>query len=147
MRQLTILLIVMTMISCTTKNDVDISKYPIITTAKEFKEFYNLSLDTSGKYEESNITKYFDGSFELEYIYDLIETEKHDPLFYSITIEKGPTLNDAKQTYIFGKGAVNLVVNSFSQGSIEIDSLKLPGDESYYSIRTYEGEPNGVFIL
>ena len=69
MRQLAILLIVIIIYSCSTNSDVDISKYPIILSAKELKEYYDLSLDVSGRFEESNITKYFDGSFELEYTY------------------------------------------------------------------------------
>lgn len=144
MKRLMILLFFIT--SCTSDNDVDISKYPIITTATQLSESYDVSLDLSGNYEKSTITKYIDGSIELEYTYDLLETDEYDPLFYSITITKEPTVKDAIETYRLTKGAVNLVSNSFNQGTIKVDTLELPGDENYYAIRTYDGEQNGVLF-
>jgi len=144
MKKLLILLIFI--ISCTSDNDVDISKYPIITTVTELSKSYDVSLDLSGNYEKSTITKYIDGSYELEYTYDLLETDEFDPLFYSITITKERTVKDAIESYHLTKGAVNLVSNSFSQGTIKVDTLELPGDESYYAIRTYNGEQNGVLF-
>lgn len=135
------------MMSCTSNNDIDISKYPIITTVAELSEFYDLNLDTTGQYEQSTITKYFDGSLALEYSYDLLESDTFDPLFYSITVEQERTPRDAREVFILGKNALNIVGNSFGQGTIKIDSLDLPGDDTYYALRTYDGQPNGMFYI
>jgi len=132
-------------LSCTTKKDLDISKYPIITTAAELSEYYDLKLDKSGEYESSAIIKYLDGSKELEYSYDLAETKYFDPLIYYITIQQERSVRDAKEVYVLGKTAIRLTGNSFNQGTIEIDSLMLPGDEYYYALRTYNDVPNGMF--
>ncbi|GAA4279302.1 hypothetical protein [Aquimarina mytili] len=145
MKRLAILLFLI-LSSCVPNRNIDISKYPIITTVTELSEVYDVSLDLSGNHEKSALTKYIDGSFELEYEYDLLETDKYDPLFYSITITKERTVREAIQTYLITKGATNLVSNSFSQGTITIDTLELPGDENYYALRTFEGELNGVLF-
>ena len=144
---LVVVVVVVVAVSCSTRNDVDIKDYPIVTTINELSDYYGLKIDNSGKYETTSITNYFDGSSELEYAYELLESEEYDPLFYSITIEKERTIKDAKEVYWLGKGAVELVGNSFDQGTIEIDSLQLPGDDSYYALRTLEGEPNGMFYI
>ena len=146
-RILLLLLVVVVTVSCSTRNDIDIKDYPIVTTINELSEYYDLKIDNSGKYETTSITNYFDGTFELEYAYELLESEEYDPLFYSITIDKERTIKDAKEVYILGKGAIKLVGNSFDQGTIEIDSLQLPGDDSYYALRTFEGEPNGMLYI
>jgi len=146
MNRILMILLVVT-VSCSTRNDVDIKDYPIVTTINELSDYYDLKIDSSGKYETTSITNYFDGSSELEYAYELLESEEYDPLFFSITIAKERTIKDAKEVYILGKGAVKLVGNSFDQGTIEIDSLQLPGDDSYYALRTLEGEPNGMFYI
>ena len=142
-----LIILVVLAFSCSTRNDIDIKDYPIVTTINELSEYYNLTVDKTGKYETTSITNYFDGSSQLEYTYELLESEKYDPLFYSITIDKERTLKDAKEVYIIGKSAVTIVGNSFNQGTIEIDSLQLPGDDSYYALRTLDGEPNGMFYI
>jgi hypothetical protein len=144
---LLIVFAITTLISCTTQKDVNLNNYPIVTTIKELSEYYDLKIDTTGIYETANITKYFDGSFELEYSYELLESEKYDPLIYSLTFLKEASIKDAKQSFTINKGALKLVGNSFEQGTIEIDSLKLPGDESYYALRTLNGEPSGMFYM
>ena len=141
-----ILLIGITISSCTTKKDIDISKYPIITTVKELTEFYDISLDSTGKYENSSVTMYFDGSSELNYAYELLETEKYDPLFYDITIDLERTKKDAIATYTLGKGALDIGNSLSGQGTIEVDSLDFGGDQSYYAIRTLDGNPSGIIF-
>lgn len=147
MKRTLIILLVVIAVSCSTRNDVDIKDYPIVTTINELSKYYDLKIDNSGKYETTSITKYFDGSYVLEYAYELLESEDYDPLYYSITIEKERTIKDAKEVYFLGIGAVKFVGNSFDQGTIEIDSLQLPGDDSYYALRTLEGEPSGMFYI
>ena len=147
MKKILILFLVLVTFSCITRNDVDIKDYPIVTTINELSDYYDLKIDNSGKYETTSITNYFDGSSELEYAYELLESEEYDPLYYSITIAKERTIKDAKESYWLGKGAVKLLGNSFDQGAIEIDSLQLPGDDSYYAFRTLDGEPNGMFFI
>ena len=133
--------------SCSTHKNVDIKDYPVVTTITDLSEYYELNIDKSGKYESTSITSYWDGSSELEYSYELLETKEFDPLFYSITIEKGRSVSDAKEAYSIGKGTVHVVGNAFDQGTIEIDSIELPGDESYYALRTLNGQPNGMFYI
>ena len=142
-----ILLIGIVISSCTKQKDIDISKYPIITTVKELTEFYDVSLDSTRKYENSSITMYFDGSSDLEYTYELLETEKYDPLFYNITIDLEPTEKDAILTYEVIKGALHIGSSLSGQGTIEIDSLDFGGDQSYYAIRTVDGDPNGIIFM
>lgn len=146
-RTITILLLAVFTISCSTQNDVDVKNYPLVLTIKELGKYYNLKIDHSGRYESTSITAYLDGSSELEYEYEMLESEIYDPLIYSVIIEKEKTIRDAKQVYSLGKGALKLAGNSFDQGTIEIDSLDLPRDDSYYAIRTYEGNPNGLFYI
>lgn len=148
MKKLTLfVLAIITLTSCTTQKNIDLGKYPIVTTIKELSEYYDLKIDTTGIYETANIVKYFDGSFELEYSYELLESENYDPLYYSLTFQKETSIKDAKQSFSISKGTLNLVGNSFEQGTIEIDTLKLPGDDSYYGMRTFNGEPNGMFYI
>ncbi|WP_298506542.1 hypothetical protein [uncultured Maribacter sp.] len=125
---------------------MDISKYPIVTTIKEVSKEYDIQVDLSGKSETSSLTKYLDGSIELEYTYDLIETDFYTPLFYSITITKDKTIKDAKENYKLSNDALGLVVNSFGQGTEEVTNMDLPGDENYYANRTYDGAPNGFLF-
>ena len=133
--------------SCSTRDDLDIKDYSIITSINELSEYFDLKIDKSGKYETASITNYFDGSTELEYAYELLESQKYDPLYYSITVDKEWSIKDAKEVYLLGKGALSLVGNSFGQGTKEIDTIKLPGDNSYYALRTLDGEPNGMFYI
>lgn len=145
-RALIIVLVIITT-SCSTRNDLDITDYPMVTTINEISEYYGLKIDTSGKYETSSITNYFDGTMELEYSYELLESEAYDPLFYSISIEKERTVKDAKELYFLSKAAVKLVGNSFKQSTVAIDSLQLSGDDTYYALRMFEGVPNGMFYM
>jgi hypothetical protein len=146
MKRALILLLLVSLASCTTKNNIDINTYPIVTTVAQLADYYILNVDTVGTYETTDITTYFDGSVELEYTYELLESEVLDPLYYSITIEKERTLKDAKEMYLIGLGAVKLVGNSFGQGTEKIESIDIPGDQSYYALRTLDGEPNGMFL-
>ena len=147
MKRILILVLVVIVVSCKTRNDVRIKDYPIVTTINELAKYYNLKIDESGKYETASITNYLDGASELEYSYELLESKQHDPLFYSVTIEKETSVKGAKEVYSLGKGIVKIAGNSFEQGTVEIDSMELPGDDSYYALRTFEGEPNGMFYI
>jgi len=142
-----ILLIGITITSCTTNNDIDISKYPIISTVKDLTENYDVLLDSTGKYENSSITMWFDGSSSLDYTYELLESEEYDPLFYSITIDLQLTKKDAIQSYTLGKGGFNIGNSLAGHGTIEIDSLDFGADQSYYAIRTIDGDPNGIIFI
>ncbi len=132
--------------SCVSDDTVDVSKYPIVTTIKEISDIYEVDLDLSGKSEKCSINTYFDGSVELEYTYDLIETDIYSPLYYSIVISKERNVAEAKKAYQLTNGAYSLVTSSFGQGTKEIKDINLPGDDSFYAIRTYDGEPNGVLL-
>jgi len=147
MKKLLILLISILIISCSTEENIDVKKYPIITTVHELAEYYDLNIDKSGKHETTSITTYIDGASEIDYAYELLDSEIHDQLFYSITIEKEKTVKEAKSTYQFGKGALELASGAFGQGVIEIDSIKIPSDDSYYALRTLEDEPNGMYFI
>lgn len=134
-------------LSCSSDKVSNISKYPIITSIKELSNNYDINLDRSGDYETCTTTKYLDGSFELDYEYDLTDTYDFDPLFYSITIESQPTAKDAKDIFRFGKKTI-LTVNDLSGFGIEeVNSIPIIGDEYYYALRTLEGENNGFLFM
>jgi len=133
--------------SCSTEENVKFSEYEIITTAKEINNYYNISLDTTGSSEEGRIRKFIDGSYELKYSYDLLETEEFHPLFYSIKIEVEPTASDAIENFGLSKKILFATNKTIGQKVIEIDSLELPGDQNYYAIRTSENKPVGLFFL
>ena len=142
-----IIFLVISILSCTTDEKVNVSDYPIVTTIGELTNYYELNLDRTGVYEKCVATKYLDGSSELEYEYDLVDTEEFDPLFYSITIESELTIEDAIDIYEFGKTTILTANDLIGFGRIEIDSIDFPGDANYYAIRTLEGEPNGLLFM
>ncbi|MBB3696812.1 hypothetical protein KMW28_22780 [Flammeovirga yaeyamensis] len=147
MKKILLFLLAIISISCKTNNNVDVNDYPIVTTIQTVAEYYDLKVDLSGKYETTSTTRYFDGSTELAYTYELLETEVYDPLYYSITIEKEVSEKDAKQLFLMGKGAINLIGKAYEQESKEITTLELPGDESFYAYRTVEGETIGMYYI
>lgn len=57
-------------ISCSVNKDVDIADYPLVMDVKELSQNYNLNIDTSGKHETTSITKYYEGTVELNYKYE-----------------------------------------------------------------------------
>jgi len=141
------LALILIVVSCSTKENIDISKYPIVPTIKDLLKLYDLKLDTTDKNISTSITKYFDGAKELDYTYELIETNKFDPLLYSVNINRDRSISDAKQTFSLGKNAIILAGKAFDQGVIEIDTLDLGGDDNYYALRTYKDQPNGILFM
>ena len=140
------LLFTLLLFSCSTDTTINISDYPVITTINELSDYYDLNIDTSSKYISTTLTHYWDGSSDLEYVYEQLEDESFDPLYYSISISKDLTISDAISNYSIALGTLKTVGNMSGQGTIEIDSLDLPGDNSYYAIRTSNGSPNGLFF-
>ena len=140
------LLLVLVSVSCITV-DADLNDYPIILSIDELAEYYGLKIDTTGEFEKTQLIKYIDGSIDLDYEYDMIETGIYDPIYYSISIEVAKTIKDAQESYDVVKGAFNIGYKISGLGTIEIDSLKLPGDENFYAISTYEDEPNGIIYM
>lgn len=136
-----------TIISCTSRKDVNSRDYAIITPVKEVSEFYEIPLDTSGTKEKTEVVKYIDGSAELSYTYDFIETEEFVPLFYTIKVEKERSVKDAMEVFLLTKttfkatnAAVGLTLN-------EVDEIALPGEQTYYAIRLKNNEPNGIILI
>ena len=146
MKKLLFLFLLTTTLACSKREDVDVKAYPIITTVAELSDYYVIDIDTTGAHEFTEITTYFDGSWELDYSYDFIETERFDPLFYSITIEGERTVSDAEDLYKINKGAISIAERAFDQEQVEIDTVPLPGDEAYYALRLSEGEPHGMYF-
>lgn len=123
------------------------SEYPIITRASELQDLYGISLDSSGTSESCKIFKYIDGTFELDYEYDLIETDEFLPLFYSITIESALSEKEALSNFNLEK---NIYSKADKLGGFKhelIDSLNLPGDPYFYAVRIYQGSPNGLIFM
>ncbi|WP_066629587.1 hypothetical protein [Labilibacter marinus] len=147
MRIVLAVLLLVGLSSCQTKKGIDPSKHPIITRVSELAEYFNLNIDCSEQLEETSITKFFDGSKSIDYSYELLDSEEYLPLVYSITIDIERTIKDAKETYTIGKGALAIGGKISGQGAIEIDSLNLQGDDTYYALRTYGDEPNGHFYM
>ena len=132
---------------CTQKEDIDVSKYPIITTVHDLADLYDVAVDTSGQFETVTLSQYFDGSFELEYDYELIDSEEYDPLIYSISVSGERNAKEAAESFTILKGTLEVFANTAGQSTTVIDSLDLPGDEYYYALREYDGEPNGLLYL
>ena len=135
--------------SCIVENDIDITKYPIITSVKELSEFYNISLDATGKYENSLISTYFDGSRQLTYSYEDLEGRDGMPLFYDITIDLETSLKDAALTYSMSKGAFKLGGSLASKTFIEIDNLYFGENfnESFYAYQTIDRDTTGIVFI
>jgi len=145
-----IILIIITcalLISCTKKNNIDYNKYEMLTLAKEISNYYGLNIDTSGVWENASIKKYWDGSYELNYTYDLRETEDYIPLYYSISISKESSTKEALSSYLVTKTTALATNNAIGQEVSAIDSIALPGDQNYYAIRTIKDEPSGIFLI
>lgn len=133
--------------SCMTDEDVDWKDYDIITTASQMNAYYDgLNLDLSGNSETAAITKYFDGTADITYEYENTEDPKYDPLYFSITVDVGLTEKDARETYTISKLALIEVgeLVDFENEEIPVD---LGHDETYYSLRSYEGELNGHLFV
>lgn len=132
---------------CMTDENIDWKQYDIITTAADLNNYYDgLNLDLSGKSETASITNYFDGSSDITYEYENTENPKYDPLYFSITVDVGLTEKDARETYVISKLALIEVgeLVDFENEEIEID---LGHDDTYYSLRSYEGELNGHLFV
>lgn len=140
-------LIAVACIACTSKQSVDHRDYAILTTAKEIDDYYdNIRLDTSGRSEKTVLERYFDGSYQLEYTYDLLESEQYDPFFYSVKVEVEPNEKEASENLRMSKSLLTTVNSAVGLEAVPFDSLDLPGDENFYFIRTDKGNPNGILL-
>ena len=133
--------------SCTTDNSIDWRKYDVITNVDELSDYYpELNLDRNGNYEKAYLSNYFDGTKELVYEYELLDSENYDPLFYSITIETTNRIKDAKDSFRLTKSALK-TGNRIGSMRLEEVEIELPGDENYYAIRTLNGAPSGLLYI
>lgn len=132
--------------SCTSNKEIDFKLYDEITHAEEMMSYFeDLALDTSGLSETASITKYFDGSWDLEYEYDNAEDPRFDAMYYSITIESVRTSSEARQTFGFTKTALKAGNRLFGTTSQEVEGMYLPGDQNYYA--TLHNELGQIGIL
>lgn len=134
-------------ISCSVNKDVDIADYPLVMDVKELSQNYNLNIDTSGKHETTSITKYYEGTVELNYKYELIESEEYQPFYYDVTVVKSRTKYEADERYFVLKGALNITNTIIDQEIVEIDSIQLPGDDTYYAWNYHEEMPLAMIYL
>lgn len=142
-----IALFVVCLVACNSEQTVNHRKYGILTTAKEIADFYkNIRLDTSGRSEKTTIDRHFDGSYQLEYIYDLLESEQYDPFYYSVQVDVERNEKEASKSLMMSKTLFKTVNSAVGLEAVPFDSLSLPGDESYYYVRTKNGEPNGILL-
>ncbi|MEO1032712.1 MAG: hypothetical protein AAFX55_14970 [Bacteroidota bacterium] len=133
--------------SCTTNENIDWKKYDIITNIDELLEFYpDLNLDRSGNYERAYTSNFFDGTKELVYEYELLESETYDLLYYSITIETASSTSQGKESFNITKSAF-LVGNKWSDMKLQEKDIDLEGDQNFYALRTYDNMPNGIFYI
>lgn len=139
-------MLLFTIVACESTKEVDISKYPIITTAKDISEAYDLNLDLSGNSEKSTLTDYGDGSYKLSYDYDLLETDEYQPFLLSIEIDYGINLAEAVLLFEMTKSGV-LDAKGQDQEYREVTDLDIPGSDAHYSILYGDGEPQGAFLL
>jgi hypothetical protein len=96
--------------------------------------------------ERATKTRYFDDSYELEYIYD-VPAENAPYLSYSITFEGSET--DARTTYasFWGGTHIGLFVGEGELGFRETNELFSWGDESKFGTLTLDGRPFGNVFL
>lgn len=142
-----IFLIALLCCSCLVNDEVDVSKYPMLTTAEKLSKIYSTPMDTSGTSETISLTKYYDFSVELEYTYDSLESEDHIPFHYTISINKDLSSSSALQSYFITKKALEIGSNAFEQSTKEINDVELPGEQNYYATRFYEGEEIGILFI
>ncbi len=139
-------MLLFSIVACESTEEVDISKYPIITTAKEISEAYDLKLDLSGNSEKSTLTDYGDGSYKLSYDYDLLDTDEYQPFFLSIEIDYGINLLEAIRLFEASKTGV-LDTQGPNQEYREVTDLDIPGSDAHYSILYGDDKPKGAFLL
>lgn len=91
-------------------------------------------------------TRYFDGSYALEYVYDVADDEAPF-LTYSITYEGDE--RDAQTTFtsFWGGTRVGFLVGEGDVDVHESDELLRWGDESNFGILTADGRPFGNVFL
>ncbi len=141
------LIIVTLAFSCSEKSDINYNKYDIITKVKDISQYYNVKLDTSGNSESCIIRKYLAGAYELNYSYDLRDTEEFAPLYYSISIHNAPTLKDAIEKFNLSEITIKSTNRAIGQRFIRIDTTFHFADQNFYAVRTRADKPVGTFLL
>ena len=93
-------------------------------------------------------TRYIDGSYDIEYEYDIPEDLNAPYLSCTVTVE--PTTSDAQTSYVAMWGGSQLALSLLSDIEIDVverNDLFRWGDRSRFAILSTEGEPFGnVFI-
>ncbi len=134
-------------ISCTDETIVDHKHYKILTTASEIHRYFNIPLDTSRNSEEARIRRFIDGTYELKYSYDLQETDKFSPLFYTIKVEKLRSEKDAIDNFDQARLTLKGVNKVIGEDVNQIDGIVTIADQSYYAVRTRDENPVGLFLI
>jgi|GEM_PF-5219721 len=139
-------MLLFSIVACESTEEVDIEKYPIVITAKEISETYGLKLDLSGNSEKSTLTDFGDGSKELEYEYELIDSDEFAPLYMVVEVVYGINIVEAMLKFEMGKSSV-LDAAQPNQEFIEVTDLDIPGSDVYYCLVYGDGKNKGAFLL
>ena len=98
--------------------------------------------------ERMTKTRYFDDSYEIEYVYDLPDDEEAPYLTYSLTFEG--TEADARGTYTSIWGGTNVAFMMLGDTEVSVDErseLFRWGDFSRFGVLTTDGVPFGNVFL
>jgi stress-induced morphogen len=74
-------------------------------------------------------------------------SNKFHSLYYSIIISQEKNKSKAAQTFEIQKTTALATNSAIGLDATVIDSLNLPGDDSYYAIRIMDNEPNGIIFI
>lgn len=97
--------------------------------------------------ERVSKTRFFDGSYAIEYVYDVSDDDSAPYLTYTVTFERSE--DDAEGTYLsfWGGTEVGFFVGDGDFDVRESNELFRWGDTSRFSVLTTEGRPFGnVFV-
>lgn len=92
--------------------------------------------------------RYLDGSFELDYEYDV--PEDPDAPYLNCTVYREMTVQDARGSYTGLLAGSSFTVNMFAERDVEFverNDLLSWGDTSYFSVLQCDGQPVGNFFV
>ena len=134
--------------ACTTEPVAERDK-ELFLRASDFVE-YGVELRDVARFESFKKTRYFDGSFDLEYTYEVPEeaaAQQADPLYLMVTVTVEKNQRDAAISHGAEKVGLGL--------GLRIEGLKMEekkeffryGDESAFYVLTKDGNPVGNYFV
>lgn len=141
----------LTMVSCSTNEITDLSKYSFVTTINDFDRANGLGIGYIADYEKMSRTKYIDGVIDIEYEYDNEASGSSNIVYYSVTVEKSQSTRDAQMSFGQNKTIFSGYMKFFGDGTkleeVEKSRFDLNGiTNAYIAYITNQGFRNGMII-